>query len=157
MRGSNTMKTGALALLVALPLAFACQPAEEGQQGMEEAGQEQGEMGPAASSTFTPMGGSNVSGDVQFTREGTTLTVEVMAQMGGPGDYPNHIHEGTCEEPGGVVVPLAAAEAAEPGIGEASSDVDVTQLEAGSSYVVIIHTQQGAPAACAEVPTSVLQ
>lgn len=160
MRGPSSTKktTSTLALMVALPLVLACQPGDQGQQGMEEGPAEQEEAtGATATSQLTALGDSRVSGDVQFTRSDGTLTVEVVAQMGSPGDYPSHIHEGTCQEPGGVAVPLNAGTAEEPGIAEASTDVDAAQLEAGGSYVVLVHTQQGAPAACAEVPPSVLR
>lgn len=166
MRGSSWKFLKTLALLVAVPLALACQPGDEGQPGteeeMEQPGQQQTQQqqqqtGQMETVSFTAMGESNVTGDVQFTREANTLTVEVMAQMGGPGDYPSHIHDGTCDQPGGVAVPLNTAEAAEPGIAEATTEVDAMQLEAGSDYLVMVHGQQGAPQACAEVPESVLE
>lgn len=167
MRGSSWKFLKTLALLVAVPLALACQPGDEGQPGMEEEMEQPGQeqqtqqqqepMGQTETVSFTAINDSGVTGDVQFTREANTLTVEVMAQMEGPGDYPSHIHEGTCDQPGGVAVPLNTAEAAEPGIAEATTEVDAMQLEAGSDYLVMIHGQQGAPQGCAEVPQSVLE
>lgn len=163
MRGSSWKTLKSLALLAAVPLALACQPGDEGQPGMEEEmepGQQQQQqepMGQMETASFEEIDGSGVTGDVQFTREANTLTVEVMAQMGGPGDYPSHIHEGTCDEPGGVAVPLNSAEAAEPGIGEATTEVDAMQLDADGDYLVMVHGAQGAPQACAEVPQSVLE
>lgn len=160
MRGSTRKRLSTLAPLVLASLVLACQGSEQGQQEgmqqMEEQPAQQQTMGQSETVPFTAMGDATISGDVQFSREGNTLTVEVMAQMGSPGDYPNHIHEGTCDQPGGVAVPLTTATAEEPGIAEGTTEVDLGQLEAGTDYLVMIHGAQGAPAGCAEVPQSLL-
>lgn len=165
MHGSRWKTMRTLMVAAVLPLALACEPAGQQDAGMdqtedgmdEQTEQTQEPMGQSETVQLTAMGDSGASGDVEFTREGNTLSVEIMASMGGPGDYPAHIHEGTCDEPGGVAVPLDSPTAAEEGIAEGSTDVDAMQLDAGGSYLVMVHQQQGAPAACAEIPASVLE
>jgi len=160
MRGSSWKSTGTLALAATLPfVALACGGGEQGEQMEQQPAQQQQQMqssAQTASSSFQPENGSNVTGDVQFTRNGDSLTVDISAHMGNPGDYAAHIHNGTCDDFGSVVAPLGNATAAEPGIAETSTTVDATQLQAGNPYVVMIHDQQGAPAGCAPVPASIV-
>lgn len=168
MHGSRWKIVRSLTVAAVLPLALACEPAGEQDAGMEQTDQteqtdgmeqqtQQEPMGQSETVEITPMGDASVSGDVALTREGNDLTVEIMASMGGPGDYPAHIHEGTCDEPGGVAVPLDSPTAAEEGIAEGTTQVDATQLDPGGSYLVMIHQQQGAPAGCAAIPSSLLE
>lgn len=168
MYGSGTRKLFALSLTMLLPLALACGGGEtggdfgdEGMEGGMEGGMEETDQpmqaGGSETVSLTALGDSGVTGDVAFTRTDGTLTVDVVAEnLGGPGDYPSHIHDGTCSEPGGVVVPLDNAVAHEPGVGEASTEVDANQLSAGMPYLVMVHGLQGAPVACAEVPESLV-
>lgn len=164
MHGSSWKRLFTPALIAVLPLALgACEPAgqngEVGTDGepMEQEQQEMQEMGQEETVSFEAMNESGVSGEADFTRQGNSLEVVVEAHdLGGPGDYPSHIHEGTCDEPGGVVTPLNSATAEEPGIGEASTEVDAGQLQAGSDYLVMVHATQGEPVACAEVPESIV-
>lgn len=158
MRGSSRKILYAPLLLVTVPLALACGGDDEmGGDAMPGQQSEMQASGQSETVAITEMDGSGVTGEVDFTREGETLEVGVLAYtLGGPGDYPSHIHQGTCNEPGGVVTPLDAAVAHEPGTGEAETEVDATQLEASGSYLVMIHSLQGAPVACAEIPESVL-
>lgn len=162
MRGSSWKTLSTVALLAAAPLAIACQGGEQGEQEMGGAEQpaqqeEQEAMGTTTTVELSPVEDATVSGEVYFERQGNSLTVDISAQMGSPGDYPSHIHEGTCADFGGVAVPLNAGVAEEPGIAEATTTVDATQLDPTGSYLVMVHTQQGAPAACAQIPPSVLQ
>lgn len=171
MHASRWKTARSLMVAAVLPLALACEPAGEQDAGMDQPGQteqtdgmeqqqqqtQQEPMGQSETVQLTAMGDASVSGDVQLSREGNDLSVEIMASMGGPGDYPAHIHEGTCDEPGGVAIPLDSPTAQEEGIAEGTTQVDATQLEAGNSYLVMIHQQQGAPAGCAEIPSSLLE
>ncbi|MDX1568748.1 MAG: CHRD domain-containing protein [Longimicrobiales bacterium] len=126
--------------------------------GGEGAGGDGGDETITASSEFLGLGGSGVTGQVDFTRDGGIITVEVLAEnIRDTGDHPSHIHEGTCREPGGVVVPLTPATVSEPGIVEAESQVELSDLPTGTSYVVMIHSQQGAPIGCAELPGELVE
>lgn len=163
MRGSNWTKPATLALTLALPFALACGGGEPGgEMEGEEAGPGQQEaQAPMAAPETAPlmgMGDSDVAGTVSFTREGGSLEVHVMAEnLPAAGEYASHIHDGSCDEPGGVVTPLNSVAAPEAGAGQATSTVDATALEAGSSYLVMVHAQEGAPTACANVPAGVVE
>lgn len=159
MRGSSWTKPATLVLTLALPFALAC---GGGETGEEEAGPGQQEaQAPMAVPETAPlmgMGDSEVAGTVSFTREGGSLEVHVMAEnLPAAGEYASHIHEGSCDQPGGVATPLNSVAAPEAGAGQATSSVDATALEAGSSYLVMVHAQEGAPTACANVPASVVE
>lgn len=148
-------------LLATAPLVLGCGGGEPG-GGMEAddgAGQPGMESGAQSEVVeWTALNGSGVTGDAELSVEGSTLQVAVLANsLGGPGDYPSHIHSGTCAEPGGVVVPLNPATAHEPGIGEAETEVDLGELEAGQSYLVMVHALQGQPVACADIPQDLLE
>ncbi len=49
-----------------------------------------------------------------------------------------------------------SATAHEPGIGEAETRLELSELEGGQSYLVMVHALQGQPVACAEIPQYVL-
>ncbi len=160
MRGPSWKALANAALLVGVPFTLAC-AGDSGDSGQAGASGEQPavEAAPTQSVSveWTALNDSGVTGDAEFTLEDGTLEVAVLAyNMGGPGDYGSHIHEGTCAEIGSVVVPLNAAVAHEPGTGEAETTVDRSQLTSDGSYVVLVHTLTGEPAACAPVPASVL-
>lgn len=170
MRRSFWTKPATLALTLAVPFALACGGGEDGGEmsgemgGEEPAASESGGQESMSSSampqsaSLMPMGDSQVGGTVEFTREGDALEVHVMAEnMPGPGDYASHIHNGSCGQPGGVVTPLNDVSSAEGGAGEATTSVDATQLEAGSPYLVMVHGSEGAPVACADVPSPVTE
>lgn len=149
-----------------LPILAGCGGGEMGEEPMEEPAEqeqpqeEQPQMEPAeqaATASLTALNDSGVSGEVVFTPMDGSLTVAVTASnLGGAGDYPSHIHQGTCDEPGGVAVPLESPSAGQGGTGEAVSEVDAAQLEAETSYLVLVHSLQGAPVGCADIPESVL-
>lgn len=163
MSASRLSRTATIAVTLALPFALACGGGETGgeiEEGPEmEPAAQQGMTSAAepATASLQAMGESGVGGEVAFTREGDQLEVQVMAEgLAAAGDFASHIHDGTCAEPGGVVTPLNAVAAPEAGAGEATTSVDATQLEPGGSYLVMVHGQEGAPVACADVPASVV-
>lgn len=161
MRRSSWRSLFLTPLLATVPLVLAC-GGGEGEGGMEsgegaasQPAMESGEQSEVVE--WTDLNGSGVTGDVEFVREEGTLEVATLANsMGGPGDYTTEILAGTCDALGEVVVTLNPSTAHEPGIGEGETEVDVAQLEAGQSYVVIVRSAQEEPVACAAVPSELL-
>lgn len=148
-------------LLATVPVVLACGGGEGG--GGMESGEGAGSQ-PAMESgeqsevvEWTALNESGVTGDVEFVREEGTLEVATLANsLGGPGDYATEILAGSCDALGEVVVTLNPSTAHEPGIGEGETEVDVSQLGAGQSYVVIVRSADGEPVACAAVPADML-
>lgn len=167
MSGPSWKRLYAVTLMALVPLVLACEAGEQGgQPGMEEQpgqqpGQQQEPMGgeeTSESSSFEAIGEADVSGDAEFTRTGGSITVAVQMDNlpGGAGDYASHIHDGTCDDYGGVVTPLNDVSGTEAGSGQATTEVDAAQFTPGSPYVAMVHSQEGPPIACAEVPDGVL-
>ncbi len=163
MRPTIFKRLSVLSLSLLLPLALACGGGETDDEmeatGGEEAAQPAAE--PAAeppTASIQPMGDAQVGGDVTFTRQGDSLAVAVSARnVPSAGAHASHIHEGTCSQPGGVVVPLNDVQAGDGGMGQATTTVGAAQLQAGSSYLVMVHGAEGAPIGCANVPSAALE
>jgi len=161
MRRSTWKSLFLTPLLATVPLVLACGGGDmEGGAQAGEGAASQPEMQSGERSEvvdWTALNESGVTGDVEFVREGGILEVATLANsMGGPGDYTTEILAGSCDALGEVVVTLNPSTAHEPGIGEGETEVDVTRLEAGESYVVIVRSADSEPVACAPVPTELL-
>ena len=103
---------------------------------------------------MTPRPDFVAEGSVVFQQSGGTINVSADVNTYiGPGDYPMHIHQGTCETGGPVVVTLSSVEGHEAGEGRAQSSFPASELAPGTSYFVQIHhAQGGAPIACGDMP-----
>lgn len=156
----------ALAVTLLLPLAAACagETGEEGQMMGEEGMAEEGQMAEEGmaeeamtAGEMTMLGAMNesgVTGSVDISHSGESVTVAVEAEgLPGAGEYASHIHMGTCDSPGGVVVPLNSVMGVEGGTGTATSTVGMDQITGGDSYLVMVHGSEGAPIGCADLPS----
>ena len=131
-----------------------------------------GETMPAAPATDTAMAGqSSATNSVQMTalnNSGVSGTTQVMAhgegetmvtvnlQGQGTGTHPGHIHSGTCDNLGPVVVPLESVTMAN-GSGTSSSTVKVPMATVmNGQHVVNFHAGSGdnpmAPVVCGAIP-----
>ncbi len=101
------------------------------------------------------VGGSATEGAVSLTlNEGSYSTVVSIDTHRGPGDYPVHIHTGSCAEGGSVVVPLTSVEGQEGGEGQSRTTFSASDLPAGGSYFVQLHDAQDQSAiGCADLPS----
>ena len=96
-----------------------------------------------------PLGEFLAEGAVTFRRDGTTIRVDVIADSHlGPGDYPMHIHAGTCEEGGRVVAPLTTLTGGEGGEGTTTTTLTTEQLPLDGTYFVQMHRSDGTPIGC---------
>jgi hypothetical protein len=105
-----------------------------------------------------PVGGSGVTGEMEVMAHGeqTMVNVTLNGPAGAASTHSGHIHQGTCDNPGSVVVPLQDVTLAN-GTGRASSMVDVAPAAAmDGQHIVAYHTgsgdNPGAPAVCAPIP-----
>lgn len=100
-----------------------------------------------------PVTGYQATGHVHMERDGTNIVVNVDAESRLPqADYPLHIHEGRCAEGGRVVAALNSVEGQEAGEGRSMTRVEASTLSPTANYFVQLHSPQGAPIACADLP-----
>jgi Cu/Zn superoxide dismutase len=116
-----------------------------------------------ARADFQPMPdaeGLNVSGWAEFRQQGTTWQdgVELYVHLMGLGEGPHawHIHQGTCEQPGQVVVPLSdfggrsgiTGDLSPGGDGMAEETVSLDRdhlagLNLQGNHVIVVHLRGG--------------
>lgn len=102
------------------------------------------------------VGSSGVTGQAQFMSqgEGTMVMVNLTAQ--GNSTHSGHIHQGTCDAPGEVVVPLQDVTLAN-GAGSSSSTIQVPLATVmNGQHIVAYHASSGdnpgAPVVCGQIP-----
>jgi hypothetical protein len=102
------------------------------------------------------VGGSGVTGQAQFTGQGAQTMVMVNLTAQGNTTHSGHIHTGTCDAPGPVVVPLQDVTLAN-GTGSSSSTIDVPLATVmNGQHIVAYHAgsgaDAGAPVVCGAIP-----
>lgn len=116
-----------------------------------------GQSTAANSVQMMALNNSGVTGQTQVMAHGegeTMLTVTLQGQ--GSGTHPGHIHQGTCDNLGEVVVPLESVTLAN-GTGTSTSMVKVPPATVmNGQHVVNFHAGSGenamAPVACGPIP-----
>jgi hypothetical protein len=107
------------------------------------------------------VGGSGVSGEATLTESGQQT--EVMVRL--VGSQPNathqgHIHQGTCDNVGSVVVALDPITVDAQGSGTSTTMVDVAIHDAANGEHLVAYHEAGgtpgAPAACGEIPAHMM-
>lgn len=147
-----------LALAVPLAAALACGGGEQAQQQAEEEAQPAGQQQAAAmhaghSVTLVPKNESGVNGTAMLRESGDSLRVDVrLAGLTSGESYPVHIHQGTCQEGGGVAAGLNDVAAADS-TGSSTTSVAKSALDADRRHFVQAHLPDGTPAACGDVPS----
>lgn len=159
-------------LLAALPLALgACAgddtgdmetaefpgadaPAMDGtMDGAMDAGMD-GQMGTMASTvTLSPLAESGISGEAIVTPAGAESEVSVtLTGLEADASHPGHIHQGTCDAVGSVVVPLTAITGDASGSGTMTTTVAVSaESVMAGNHIVVYHSPSGTPAVCGEI------
>lgn len=107
--------------------------------------------------TMNAVGNSGVTGQAQIMEHGTgqtMVTVNLTAQ--GNSTHSGHIHTGTCDAPGAVVVPLQDVTLAN-GTGSSSSTLEVPLATVmNGQHIVAYHESSGdnpgAPVVCGAIP-----
>jgi hypothetical protein len=103
------------------------------------------------------VGTSGVTGQAQFMEHGagqTMVTVNLTAQGGST--HSGHIHTGTCDAPGAVVVPLQDVTLAN-GTGSSTSTIEVPLATVMNGQHIVAYHQSsgdnpGAPVVCGAIP-----
>lgn len=113
---------------------------------MEESGAAEVEV------TLEPVGNVTAGGSAVLRRQGESVVVDLGVDTGqGPGNYPNYVQEGTCAEPGDLVVQLADIVGAEPGDGEAQTTFPAADLSADGTYSIVLEGRSGEPLVCGDI------
>lgn len=169
------MKLSKLWLVAGFPLVFAACAGEEAEVAEEPLAE-----GPVAvavpvtpptnmpmdtgmAGATMPAGGNTVQlmavNQSDHTGEATLTTMgeqtQVMVQLTGPTDrtHPGHIHTGTCDNPGPVVVPLEEITTADgTGMATATVDVPIATVMNGQHIVQYHDPAGGQPIACGNIP-----
>jgi hypothetical protein len=116
-------------------------------------------MPAAGSVAMNAVGGSGVTGTMEVMQHGgeqTMVSVTLNGPAGASSTHSGHIHEGTCDNPGAVVVPLQDVTLSN-GTGMAASTVDVPSSAAmNGQHIVAYHEgsgdNPGAPVVCGAIP-----
>ncbi len=163
MRNRITWLTPLVALTVAGLVA--CGGGETGDSGEmeasgdaseEAAGQMQESAGVADSFQVTlgPKNQSGIEGTATIRHMADTVHVTVsLTGLTSGNSYPAHIHQGTCQEGGGVAAGLTAVEAAD-GSGSSETQVPASELSMDASHFLQAHLPDGTPAACGDFPST---
>jgi hypothetical protein len=145
-------------LLPALGL-LACSKSKENQAAMQPAAAADMSMAAPApvSVALASKNNSSITGSAVLTRSGDSTSVALTLNGGTSGTtYPSHIHFGTCDQPGGVVVALTGVTAAANGSGTSTTMVANAMLDHArqehGSLLVQSHQPNGTPAACGAIP-----
>lgn len=99
------------------------------------------------------VGGSGVTGQATLTEQGAQTQVMVqLTGLSGSGTHPGHIHQGSCDPLGAVVVPLQDVTAAN-GSGSSTSTISVDMATAmNGQHVIAYHSETGTPIVCGAIP-----
>lgn len=147
-----------LALALVLPLA-ACAGEEEPDveveddpMGMEPAPAPGGDMGTQPTMiTLEATNNSGVTGEATARHTADSVTVEArISGASQDGEYPAHIHSGSCPSPGGVIAPLTAVQVS-GGSGTSTTTIAASRVPEGEDAAVQIHQPGGQPVACGDM------
>lgn len=108
----------------------------------------------AMTAQLTPLGNSGIAGEIEVDDEDAQTRVKVRLTGSTANTvHQGHIHMGTCESPGEVVVALEPITIGDDGTGEAESTVAVAPMTAmDGQHIVAYHGADGAPVTCAAIP-----
>lgn len=151
----------ALTLLVVVPFVLA---ACERQQEADDTATTQETTPPVqtapmtVTSQFTPVSESGVTGDLEVTAKGELTDVKVTLRGAPNGaSLPGHIHQGTCEAPGEIVLPLNPITTDAAGAGMATTTVALPIANVANGSQVVAYHEPGVETnpktvTCAPIP-----
>lgn len=171
------MKTGQLWALALLPFALAACGGEEADEGMEngavvmdtamtgapaaapmDTAMAAGAMGGGNTVQLAALNSSGVTGQMMLAPMGTETQVMVTLNGLAPNSaHAGHIHSGSCDNLGPVVVPLQEITADAGGTGTMTTTVAVDPATAMNGQHLVAYHQDpgedhGPPVACAGIP-----
>ncbi len=101
---------------------------------------------------LNPVDDSGVSGDAMLMQDQGAMLVTVdVTGLPAEGEYPTHIHEGTCLEGGPVAEPLSHVAGMEDGSGSSTTTLALDVLDWNQALFVQVHGEAGEPIACGDI------
>jgi hypothetical protein len=157
-------------LVAALPLMLGACEAEEAQDagvaeapaadaGMADATMPDAGMGAMASTVaMSGLGDSGVSGEAILTPTGEQTEVSVtLTGLEANAAHPGHIHQGSCDAVGSVVVPLSPVTADASGSGTMTATAPIAGDSAmAGGHIVVYHDPGGTPIVCGPIEGHVM-
>ena len=158
-------------LLAAMPLVLGACAVDEGDDtaaletetatmagdtAMPETGMEMGGM--ATTVAMSALGESGIGGEAILTPAGDGTEVSVtLTGLEANAAHPGHIHQGSCDAPGSVVVPLSpiTADASGSGTMTTTAPLSADSVMAGG-HIVVYHDPGGTPVVCGAVEGHVM-
>lgn len=118
-------------------------------------------QGMASTVALQPLAESGVSGEATLTETGQQMQVMVRLVGSEPdARHEGHIHQGTCDDIGPVVVPLQPVQVDAQGSGTSTSTVDLPMQDAADGqHLISYHAAGGSPGppvTCGEIPAHVM-
>ena len=112
----------------------------------------------ATTVSMAPLGDSGVEGEVVLTPAGDQTEANVtLTGLEPDSTHPGHIHQGTCDAPGSVVVALPEITADASGSGTATATVAVApDAWMAGGHIVAYHGEGGAPIVCGAIEAHVM-
>lgn len=108
--------------------------------------------GSAAEIALEPLNESGVTGAVKVKEKEAGHEIAVRLDDATAEDgYVAHVHDGTCDDVGGVVLPLEDFRAAEDGKVKSATRAGDTELDPTANHLVQVHRADGTPVACAPI------
>lgn len=105
-----------------------------------------------ASIPLHEVNGSGVTGEAMAMHSEDAVVVVVDVEgLPAEGEYPAHIHEGTCADGGGVAAPLNPVMGLADGTGTSTTSLDMDDIPADRSHFIQVHGEGGAPIACGDM------
>lgn len=162
------MKLSRIYVLAALPLAIAACAEEEPEPVMDEAviaepavpaATDPAAMGAGTGMeqmvNMTALNNSGVTGQATVTpADGQTQVMVTLNAGAGGATHEGHIHQGTCDSPGGVVQPLQPITLDQSGSGSMTTTVQVEpNTVMDGQHIVLYHEAGGSsPVVCGSIP-----
>jgi len=143
---------GAVLILAVMTMVAACAPETE-EAPWDDEPDAATEAPPPATVPLDPVGDSEVFGEATMSRSDAEILV-VLEVRGLPdeGEYPAHVHEGTCAEGGPVAQPLnPVLSVNDDGTGRSTTGLDPDALDDDGPFFFQVHGRDGAPIACGDI------
>jgi hypothetical protein len=102
--------------------------------------------------TLEAVNQSGVEGRATAIEKDDSVQFNLMVQgLPGAGEYQAHIHRGSCQSPGAVLIALSPVLAESDGMGRSMTTLGANRLSEDESHFVQVHGERGI-LACGDVP-----